>query len=1019
MKLRSFSLVLLFIATQLSAQELINLNPDKKGEPWYVGNLRKLTAEDYEKIAQTPKLKFPQYYTKKTLPDKIDNSLNKYFPPVFNQHDGSCGQASGIGYNFTYAIDFARDVEANTLQTQYPTHYTYNFLNDGASNGSFYFDGWEIINANGCPNVEVYGGTLWAKGIRGWMSGYSSYYSSMKNRVLETFTVNLTTPQGLETLKAWMNDQLNGSSVGGLANFSAGVSGSFTMTKLAAGTPKANLNVITHFDYEVNHAMTFVGYNDSIRYDFNSDGKYTNDKDINGDGTIDMRDWEIGGLIMVNSWGTSWGNSGKAFVPYKLLAEPSSNGGIESGLVYVIRAKASYEPKITLKASITHDSRNKLMITAGVSSNPAATRPDHILQLPLFNFQGGPYYMQGGTTDQDKSIEIGLDITPLLSFVNNSEEARFFLIVEEKDPNGTSIGKINSFSIIDYTNGSSETVYPYVNEPIQDNDTTFLSVNKTIAFDKVRISTETLPDVVAGLPYSYALNAENGTPPYNWNFIIDYNQKDSTSVFTSLTNNKLVPGNNDDDFVKLALPFEFPFYGKTYSQVLVTTDGSILFGDTFEYVRDISALTSSKAITVYGSDLMLYPDDGDGIWYFATKDSITVRWRTSKYGDATFNADFSVTLLPSGRIKFNYGSGISSSTDWVAGISNGDGISYSKASISGNNTVIPNQQIKFNQTGFPENMKIDKNGTVTFTTIKGGKDWSVTTRVTDFNKISSEKTLALHSVESLKITPDTLLFDSTAGPDPWQVGKDFSISNVCDESITLNKIDREGPGWIIDDSPMTYPYLLDPGESLSLKVILQSTFPKSSTLLGDTLNITTNYVTYPLSVIIDPSIFTKSVYSVVFNIHNSNGAIEGAIITIDNVTNSITTDNQGHASVSLPNGIYNYYISFKSYLPISGKFEIKSLGKTVDLFLSTVGVESTLDAAINVYPNPFSNELIITGLTGETKLSLCGLSGNTLIMKQSSGTQETIDTKNLPGGIYMLTIENEKGQKIVRKVIKR
>ena len=33
--------------------------------------------------------------------------------------------------------------------------------------------------------------------------------------------------------------------------------------------------------------MTIVGYNDSIRFDYNGDGKYTNDVDQNEDGIID------------------------------------------------------------------------------------------------------------------------------------------------------------------------------------------------------------------------------------------------------------------------------------------------------------------------------------------------------------------------------------------------------------------------------------------------------------------------------------------------------------------------------------------------------------------------------------------------------------------------------------------------------------------------------------------------------------------------------------------------------------
>ena len=37
------------------------------------------------------------------LPQYVDNSVNKYFPPIIDQYGGSCAQASSIGYVFTYA----------------------------------------------------------------------------------------------------------------------------------------------------------------------------------------------------------------------------------------------------------------------------------------------------------------------------------------------------------------------------------------------------------------------------------------------------------------------------------------------------------------------------------------------------------------------------------------------------------------------------------------------------------------------------------------------------------------------------------------------------------------------------------------------------------------------------------------------------------------------------------------------------------------------------------------------------
>ena len=48
--------------------------------------------------------------------------------------------------------------------------------------------------------------------------------------------------------------------------------------------------------------MTIVGYDDAVKLDFNGDGQFTNDIDINGDFIVDMNDWEIGALIVVNSW---------------------------------------------------------------------------------------------------------------------------------------------------------------------------------------------------------------------------------------------------------------------------------------------------------------------------------------------------------------------------------------------------------------------------------------------------------------------------------------------------------------------------------------------------------------------------------------------------------------------------------------------------------------------------------------------------------------------------------------------
>ncbi|MCD4731382.1 MAG: hypothetical protein K8R74_12325, partial [Bacteroidales bacterium] len=79
-------------------------------------------------------LKVPELYKgidSSTLPADHDNSVWPYLRPGFNQHGYSCGQASSVGYNFTYEINRARNLPADVEENQYPPLYTWNFFNKG------------------------------------------------------------------------------------------------------------------------------------------------------------------------------------------------------------------------------------------------------------------------------------------------------------------------------------------------------------------------------------------------------------------------------------------------------------------------------------------------------------------------------------------------------------------------------------------------------------------------------------------------------------------------------------------------------------------------------------------------------------------------------------------------------------------------------------------------------------------------------------------------------------------------
>ncbi len=788
------TLLIAFFAVNLQAQ-LVNVNPDKDGEPWIAGGLRQLTGEDMEMLNALPALTTPLSLQNRELPDMIDNSEQAYFRSVFSQEGGSCGQASGIGYNFTYEIDYIRDIHANTNENTYPTHYTWNFLNNGNGGGSWYFDGWQIIKANGCPNIADYGGHFAYGGPTRWMSGYDEYFNGMANRIYKIYSIDVSTAEGLNTYKQWCYDHLNGSDVGGVTCFAAGVSDVFNLTTLPFGTPEGGKSVITKWGTNVNHAMTFVGYNDSIRYDFNNDGFYTNDQDINEDGEIDMKDWEIGGVKMVNSWGLSFGDYGKSYVMYKLLAETVDDGGIWGNILHVIDAKPEYFPILTLKATIKHTSRNKIKILAGVSNDLMSEKPQTVKEYPMFSYQGGDYYMQGGYSQADKTIEIGLDITSLLSEINSGDEARYFLQIVEQYQFNSGEGEIISFSIIDYSNGVEEVVCQQQNIPINNNDTTYLFVNKEVVFDKVEITDNSLPQAILNEPYSYQLSAEGGTQPYIWDIVIDYNEEISTETFPEISDEQLIPTDNDDGYVSKEIEFDFPFYGTIYNKLTLLTDGAIVFEENFTSIRNTQNIISNRSIAAYCADLMIYPSQGDGIWYSGDENSATFRWRTSKYDEPQVDIDIAVELFANGEIHFYYNDGITPLTDWAAGISNGGGSSYLIPAISGSVNIPADYHTMLTGSDFPYTMTLTQDGVFSGIISETGKSWDITFKTTDYSDIYATKTL-IFTTESVG-TDDILTNNSLPLiqniPNPFRTHTTIAFeleqkSNISVEIFNVNGV---------------------------------------------------------------------------------------------------------------------------------------------------------------------------------------------------------------------------------------
>ncbi|MEI6682366.1 MAG: FlgD immunoglobulin-like domain containing protein [Bacteroidota bacterium] len=715
-----------------------------------------LTPDELFVLSRVPKLKLPESYKGSKaplMPSQVDNSTQPFFRPITAQSGYECGQSAGISFNFTYEIDRLRGLAANQTTTQYPSHFTWDFLNNANNyQGASFFDSWEIVRACGNMNISDYGGAQNTGGYTRWISGYDMYYNGMHNRINSVKAIRVDTPDGLQTLKYWLLDHLEGASVGGVANMYGQYFGT-PSTVLPPNTPYSGQYVQPFWGSSPSHAWTICGYNDSIRYDFNNDGQYTNNIDINGDGVVDMHDWEIGGLKFANGYaGPGWSNSGFCYTMYKNLADNSTNGGIWNHTVYVLDVKSTCSPVLTMKVTLKHTSRNKIKVTAGLNTDLAATVPSATLEFPIFNNQGGDLYMQGGATEADKTIEFGLDLAPLISQIANNMPAKYFLQVQETDPANAYTGEIVGWSLVDYTPTTPIiTNYPVNNVALVNNDITRLSMNYTLGFNKPYITIATLPPAQLYQPYSATLAATGGTPPYKWDARLDYPETVAAATFPSVTAQQLTLTNNNTGYAVKTLDFNFPFYKKFVSKLYIYADGYILFDDqpyTWPYIIDKMLLFKQTAILApFMTDLAIYPAFAQGVWFEGNANYAVIRWKASLYNlPGGTSVNFAVKIYPNGTIEYYYGDMLyPAGTAWTGGMSSGDNKNFQFSVMNSAPAIAGGVMDKFTTCSFPPEMDISEDGHFTGTPTNSYQNLPIKFVVTDLNNISSSKTLLFNS----------------------------------------------------------------------------------------------------------------------------------------------------------------------------------------------------------------------------------------------------------------------------------
>ena len=360
------------------------------------------------------------------LPDTSRTQCNNAegLPPVGDQVvAGSCYAWAAAYYYLTYLQwqEYGWDVTDPAHQCS--PAFVYNLTNGGVDNGAWEgdnarHDAFKVFETLGCA-------TMADMPYRYYeylnFPSEAAFRNGLRLRTLSTHHIYTNNFEGIEELK---NHLLEGNiAVLGILGY-------------------GNLNDISLYGNTYCVSQTYGGrmyWHDVTAIGFD-------DKRVTADG--------VGAFRLVNSWSTSWGDSGFFWMSYEAVMDPKTSYG------YAMYAtdRIGYEPSLTARIDVEHPDRYNLIYSAGIGEIES---PDTTLNFFSFN----PMSLQAGVPYPEGAIV--LDLTDLTGFIDTGYSNQFFITITDNGFfNGLS-GTIASFAIEDITQNLSS-LSPDTPVPIPD-----------------------------------------------------------------------------------------------------------------------------------------------------------------------------------------------------------------------------------------------------------------------------------------------------------------------------------------------------------------------------------------------------------------------------------------------------------------------------------------------------------------------------------------------------------------------
>lgn len=161
---------------------------------------------------------------------------------------------------------------------------------------------------------------------------------------------------------------------------------------------------------------------------------------------------------------------------------------------------------------------------------------------------------------------------------------------------------------------------------------------------------------------------------------------------------------------------------------------------------------------------------------------------------------------------------------------------------------------------------------------------------------------------------------------------------------------------------------------------------------------------------------------------------EGVLVKVENAEYTVEADNynvlgvdDGSGLVYLDDDMHDYvdFMTLNASYNITGighfSFDLnKILPRSAEDIELVSSVKPIWGESIVAYPNPFTTNIWIDNAENASRVEVINLIGQKVMSVELRGeSRATIQTENLPAGVYLVTLVNNQGQRTVRKMIKQ